>query len=312
MYKVPSKHKKMITQELKRFMPLIHNLQAKGKSSSEDDARILLNDILSYVLGYDKYNELKTEMREKNSRYDYVVKLMEGPNSKKKDKFDFVIEAKAAHIELNQHHIDQTMSYCLTKGMDFFMLTNAVKWRLYMVKRSKKEPTANLIHEVDFGTNNSPESLAEEFYLFSKASYLNNDWKSVSEQVKATKVEDVVAVILSDKVIKLVTKELSTLSGLKISEDMVKEIIENQIVKSSVDTVNKKLLKKINEKPAKKSKAPKSSDTSKSNSSDECDSTEGEGATILQLPVTNTSESTVAKDQDNPAGSSTGEEKKAA
>ena len=97
MYKVPIKYKKAIDQELKKFLPLIGNLQAKGKKSTEEDARILLNDILSYALGYDKYNELKTEMRERNDRIDYVVKLSEGTNSKKSNKDDF-----AGLLELEQ------------------------------------------------------------------------------------------------------------------------------------------------------------------------------------------------------------------
>lgn len=259
MYKVPSKFKKSISQELKKFLPLINNLHAKGKQSSEDDARILLNDILSDALGYDKYNELRTEMREKNNRFDYVVKLLDGPNSRKKDRFDFVIEAKAAHVKLRQDHVDQTLSYCLAKGMDFFFLTNAVKWQLYVVKHSKKNPSAQLIHEVDFSTSNSIESLAEEFYLFSKASYLNNDWKQVVQHAKATKVEDVVAVLLSDKIIKSVAKELSSISGIKVSSDAVKEVVENQIVKSEVGDINKRLLKKINATKPKNVRKPSES-----------------------------------------------------
>lgn len=259
MYKVPAKFKKSISQELKRYLPLIKSLHARGKQSSEDDARIILNDVLSDVLGYDKYNELRTELREKNNRYDYVVKLLDGPNKKKKDKFDFVIEAKAAHINLKQDYVDQTLSYCLTQGMDYFVLTNAIKWQLYAVKHSKKSPDAQLIHEVDFSTSNSIESLAEEFYLFSKAAYLNCDWKSVWAHSKATKVEDVVAVLLSDKIVKSVTKELSKISGIKVNPEAVKEIIENQIVKSEVEDINKKLLKKINTIPQKKKSTQKTS-----------------------------------------------------
>lgn len=255
MYKVPAKLKKTISQELKKFLPLINNLHAKGKQSSEDDARILLNDILSDVLGFDKYNELRTEMREKNNRFDYVVKLNDGPYSKKKDRFDFVIEAKAAHIHLKEDHVNQTLSYCLAKGMDYFFLTNAVKWQLYAVKHSKKCPSARLLHEVDFSVSNSSDSLAEEFYLFSKASYLNGDWKQVVQHARATKIEDVVAVLLSDKIVRSVTKELIAISGVKVNSDVVKDIIENQIVKSEVDHINNKLLKKIN--------APKPSRTKK-------------------------------------------------
>ena len=101
MIKIPSKQRKTIQNELKRFVPLIHNLRAKGKTS-EEDARILLNDILSYALGYDKYNELKTEMREKNERLDYVVKLSEGPNSRKQNKYALATLCKALVKNITQ------------------------------------------------------------------------------------------------------------------------------------------------------------------------------------------------------------------
>jgi hypothetical protein len=270
MYKLPAKFNKSISTSLKNFLPLIKNLQAKGKSSSEDDARIILNDLLHDVLGYDKYNELRTEMRERNGRLDYAVKLIEGPFAKKRDRIDFVIEAKAAHVNLNQNHIDQTLSYCLAQGVDYFVLTNTVKWELYAVSHSKRNPSAKLIHEVNFGVQNDIESLTYDFYLLSKHAYLSNDWRYVKEHAKATKVEDVVAVLLSDKVIRLVGRELSNISGLKIQNDVVKEIIENQIIKSEVEDVNKKLLKKMNSPSKKtKSKSMKNHDSSCSTSSQE-------------------------------------------
>ena len=54
MVKIPSKIKKAIGLELKRFSPVIQNLKSRGTGTSEDDSRIVLNDILNDVLGYDK------------------------------------------------------------------------------------------------------------------------------------------------------------------------------------------------------------------------------------------------------------------
>lgn len=219
--------------------------------------------MLADVLGYDKYNELKTEMREKNGRLDYIVKLSDGPNAKKKDTFDFVIEAKAAHINLNENHINQTLQYCLTKGVDYFILTNAVKWELYFVRNTKRDPGAILVHEVNFSVNNDIDSLTEEFYLFSKNSYVSGDWKNVHTVKKATKTEDVVAVLLSDKVTRVVAKELASIHDVKITPEQIKDIIENDIVKAEVSDINKRLLKKINDKP--KSKKKKDTNTEESN-----------------------------------------------
>lgn len=255
MYKVPSKFKRQISAELKKYHPIIRALHSRGKSTSEDDARIVLNDVLSDVLGYDKYTELKTEMREKNQRFDYVVKLQnEGPNAKKKDRFDFVIEAKAAHVELSESHVNQTLHYCLGKGMDYFFLTNAVHWRLYQVKQCKKNPSAELLFEVDFTLNNSIDDLAEEFYLFSKAAYVSGEWLNVAKQVSATKTEDVVAILLSDKVVRVVSREVQNLTGIKVSEENIRDTIKNQVLVEKIESYNKKVLKKLNEKPKRKHK----------------------------------------------------------
>lgn len=252
MYKVPAKYLRSITQELKNYIPIINSLLAKGKSSTEEDARILLNDMLHNVLGYNKFQELKTEVRDKSGRIDYVIKLTDGPFKNRPDRFDFVVEAKACSVELNQVVIDQTLKYCLTAALDFFVITNAQKWQLFRVKR-QGTPTATKIHEVNLVSSTNIESLAEEFYLLSKSAYLNGDWKKVSEVKAATKVEDVVAVILSDKSLKLIARELSNEHEVRVTDETVKEILESKVLKQWSGEFNKRLLKKLNEKPVKKS-----------------------------------------------------------
>lgn len=252
MYKVPAKYKKQIVQELKTFVPLINALMSRSKSSSEEDARILLNDMLHSVLGYNKFNELKTELRDKSNRFDYGVRLTDGPYKNKPEKLDFIIEAKACYVELNQMVIDQTLPYCITAGVDYFFLTNAVKWQMFKVVRQGKIPVAVKIHEVTFGTTTNYEELAEEFYLFSRWSYLNQDWKHVAEVTKATKVEDIVAVMLSDRIIKAISKELSNEHDVRVDEESVYDIMEKTILKSWSGDYNKKLLKRLNERPVKK------------------------------------------------------------
>ncbi len=251
MFKVPAKNKKKISDELKTYLPIINGLVSKGKTSTEEDARILLNDILHNVLGYNKFNELKTEVVSKNGRVDYVVKLTDGPLAKKQDKFDFVIEAKACSVELSQTVIDQTLTYCNNMAIEYFMITNAREWQLYYIQSKKgKVPTAQLIHRISLTSTTNVEDLAETFYLFSKASYINSDWKTVSDIRSITKTEDVIAVLLSDKNLRLIAKELST-EKVKVTEESIREILETNLLKHCIHECNKKLLLKLNEKPKK-------------------------------------------------------------
>lgn len=270
MIKIPLKFKKSIANELKRFIPIFQNLKAKGTSTSEDDSRIILNDVLSDVLGYDKYNELSTEQREKGGRLDYVVKLTDGPNVKKRDKYDFVIEAKAVHHELSQKYIDQVLSYCLTSNTLFFVLTNVMRWQLYKVIPAKKntKPEAELIHEVDFSQQTNIDSLTEEFYIFSRNSYLSGDWKKVETLKKATNPDDIYTIILSPKIVKSIGKILGEIHGLKITDDIVADIIENEIGVGKKLEINKLLLKKLSA-PEQKRKRPSKEGVSLAGESEE-------------------------------------------
>ena len=266
MLKTPSRMKKVLLSEIKKFKPLVQNLISRGKESSEDDARILINDILSDMLGYDKYNELRTEHREKNGRLDYAIKLTDGPNANKDSCFDFVIEAKACHVSLNDNHINQTLAYCLTMDIRFFILTNVGQWKLYFVNKRKKKPEAQLIHSFDFYRDSTDEMISDELYVFTRDAYLNDHWKVVKKHKVATDAENVVAIILSDKVINLISKELGSVNNIRINKDQIKDIIEKDIVGQAMGNFNKKLLKQVNSKATSvKNKSNNKIDTEVSN-----------------------------------------------
>ena len=251
MIKVPMKNKKHLVLEIKKFKPIVRALLARGKESSEDDARILLNDILHDALGFDKYTELRTEHREKSNRLDYAVKLNDGKNKNRLDVFDFIIEAKAAHVAISEIHIDQTLNYCLGLNVKYFVVTNANDWRLFFVNKRKKIPEANLVFKFSFSDNHSDEDLAEELYVFSKDCFLSDQWENIKEIKNALDTENIMAVLLSDKVSRIVSKELRELTGVKLDIEIIKSVIEKKLVKEEFQNVNRKLIKKIDEKKTK-------------------------------------------------------------
>lgn len=260
MIKVPAKFKKNIANELKRFQAHVQTLASRGKSATEEDARILINDILSYVLGYDKYNDLKTEYKEKNDRIDYVIKLSEGPNARKKDKFDFIIEAKSTAVELKQDHINQTLSYCLNMSVDYFILTNAKDWKLFKVINTKAKKEADLIWEYNISQGTDYDTMAEEMYTISKQAYTDRAWEQVSDISKATDVGEIMALIYSDKFVRQVCRSLKELHEVKVSEAKIQEILADEIFKDFAK-MNKTLLRKLNAPNERTNKEPSESPT---------------------------------------------------
>lgn len=248
MIRVPAKNKKTISQELKKFQIHIQNLVSKGKSATEEDARILINDILSDVLGYDKYNDLKTEFKDKNGRLDYVVKLTEGPNAKKKEKHDFVIEAKSTAVDLKEDHVNQTLSYCLSLSIDYFVLTNVREWKLYKVINTKSKTAADPIWEVNLLNGTDIDTIAENMYIFSKYAYIEKTWEQVSDLSKATETGDIMAILYSEKFLKLICKQLKDIHDVKVSEVKIQDVMSGEIFKD-FSKLNKNLLKKLNATP---------------------------------------------------------------
>jgi hypothetical protein len=146
--------------------------------------------------------------------------------------------------------------------LEYFVLTNVTTWQLYRVKKQSKTPDAYLVHEVSLTASSSQDKLVDDFYLFHKACYLDDAWKDVSKQAEATETSDLVAVLLSDRVVKYIGKELANWadSDIKIDEEKLREIIEKQIIKTKIETVDYKLIKKVNDNAVtpKKKQAPES------------------------------------------------------
>lgn len=262
MIKMPLSERRRISSVLGKYSEILKKLHKKGKKSTEDDLRIVLNDIFSDVLGYDKYSELSTEQRERCGRLDYAVKLTEGPNAKKRDRLDFVVEAKSIYTDLSQKYIDQTMSYCLTTGTRYFILTNGVNWKLFQVEKGKRgaKPESNLIHSFEVFSS-SEQSLIEDFYILARHSYLAGNWSEVAAQKMAANQDDIFTIIRMPKVIKVIQKEIELYHGVKIDNVLILDIVDS-ITKNNLQrnkTMERKLSKPIRKVVKKKIDVSKSS-----------------------------------------------------
>ncbi len=91
----------------------------------ESSTRILINHLLSDVLGYRELVEIKTEYRVKGGMIDYLIEL----DNKKL----FVVEVKSFGTNLTQKHLRQAIYYGTTVGSDYIILTNGRNLDLYRI-----------------------------------------------------------------------------------------------------------------------------------------------------------------------------------
>jgi hypothetical protein len=73
MATIPNKVKDRLTAGIKRFQHILST--AKSRDVNESDTVIIVTDILSEVLGFDKYSEITSEYVIRNTFVDLAIKL---------------------------------------------------------------------------------------------------------------------------------------------------------------------------------------------------------------------------------------------
>lgn len=104
-------------------------LNKKLDDLDESATRIIINHLLSDVLGYRELVDIKTEYPVKGGYIDYLIEL----NHKKV----IVIEVKSIATKLTNKHLRQAVYYAATVGSDWIILTNARTLDLYKIRFSK-------------------------------------------------------------------------------------------------------------------------------------------------------------------------------
>jgi hypothetical protein len=110
-----------IRRPLKKFLP--HLLKAREDSLNEADTVQRLVLFLQEVLDYDALKEITRESQIKEKYADVAIKI--------DGSIRWLIEAKAAGVQLRSRHLDQAELYAAEGNHPWVLLTNGVEWRLY-------------------------------------------------------------------------------------------------------------------------------------------------------------------------------------
>ena len=114
---VSSKVSARISAQIKKYQGIL--AAAKKRDVSEADTVVIVNDILSDVLGYDKYQNVSSEFAIRGTFVDLSVAV--------DNKTRFFIEVKAVNTELKDNHVKQAIDYAANAGVDWVVLTNGLE-----------------------------------------------------------------------------------------------------------------------------------------------------------------------------------------
>jgi Type I restriction enzyme R protein N terminus (HSDR_N) len=237
---------------IERFS-LIKGFQAiaashKARDVSEADTVTLIKDILCSVFGFDKYNELTSEQQIRGTFCDLAVKI--------DGKIRYLIEVKAAAVDLNETHLRQAINYGANQGIEWVVLTNSIEWRLYRIKFG--QPISHtLVSQVNlFDLNLRSEDAQERLFLLCREGLTTDAMAAFHNYAKLFNQYTVAQAILSESVLAAARKEIRRLfPEIKVDADQLRDMLTNDVLKRDVvDSENAReaanTIKRINSKAA--------------------------------------------------------------
>lgn len=228
MATISAKVKNRLIEGIKRFKPIV--ARARDKDVNESDTVAIIMDIMSEVLGYDKYSDITTEFAIKKTYCDLAIKVDGQPC--------LLLEAKAAGLNLKEQHIKQAVDYGSNSGIEWVILTNSVHWMVYRVIFGKPVST-ELVYDFDFTQiSGKKESDLELLYYITREAMTKAGKASLVEYHNHKQLVNkfvIAQTILSDPVLDAIRKTIKKVSpNAKGTNEEIFKIINEEIIKRDV------------------------------------------------------------------------------
>jgi predicted type IV restriction endonuclease len=258
MAAIPAKVKTRLQKEVRAFRKIL--VTAKDRDVNESDTVTIVTDMLERVFGFDKYSEVTSEVSIKGTFCDLAVKI--------DGNIEYLIEVKAIGLDLKENHLRQVTNYGANHGIPWVVLTNGVDWQLYKITFERPIGTEHLC-SFDF-TELNPRNAEDldKLFLLCKSGMKKHAIEEFHNRVQSVNRYVIGAIVLSDKMIQGVRRELRRMSpGLKVEENEIAKILASGVLKREIqegdkaDKAKAQVKKTSNKKLRKRTKKAAESDT---------------------------------------------------
>jgi hypothetical protein len=207
---------------LRRFQKVLES--ARKRDVNESDTSVIVSDLVTEILGYDKYQEVTTELSVRSTFCDLAIKL--------NGRLQYLIEVKSIGTELKDTHLRQAIEYGSREGIEWVLLTNGYVWQAHRI-RFEQPIDHDLVFEVDLlSADTSAAEVLEKLYLVSKEAgnptVIDLYWQSK----EATSRYVLAQLLLTDPVLRLIRRQLRSLfKGTKITTDELSNVLQAEVMK---------------------------------------------------------------------------------
>ncbi len=219
---IPKRVEARMKAGLKKFKPVLD--EARKADRSEEDTVTIVRDMLAEVLGYDKYRDITGEYQVRGTFCDLAVRV--------EDKLRFLIEVKAADRTLKESHQRQATDYAAKEGVEWVILTNGVEWR---TSRMVFEQPVRQEHVFTIDLLGGDPGLIDMLYMLSLEGAKKRAIRQFAAQVRAVNRYSLAAAMITEPVLKVVSRELKRAApGIRIDLQDLEDIIVREVVKRDV------------------------------------------------------------------------------
>jgi hypothetical protein len=210
-----------ISSQIKKYQVILAH--AKKRDVSESDTVVIVTDILSDVLGYDKYQHVTSESAIRGTFVDLAVVV--------DNKTRFFIEVKAINTELKDNHVKQAIDYAANAGVDWVVLTNGLVWRVYKVQFTKPIDKF-LACDIDvLDSSYRDEELVGCFGNLSREGFSKDSMGDFLLEKQITNKFSVASILMTATIIERVRREIRRLSGIRVEEEYIASLLADEIIK---------------------------------------------------------------------------------
>jgi Type I restriction enzyme R protein N terminus (HSDR_N) len=225
MTSIPNKVKERLVVGLKRFQPILQS--AKARDVNESDTVTIVNDMLDYIFGYDKYSEITSEFVIRGTFVDLAIKI--------DGQLELLIEVKAIGLELKDAFIKQAVDYAANQGVEWVILTNGVIWQVYKISFGKPI-SQELVLEINLlNVNAKNQADLDNVFLITKEGLRKSLLGEYHSQRQALSRFFIGGMLLTDPVLDVLRRELRRMSpDVKIDSEQIKAVLVQEIIKREV------------------------------------------------------------------------------
>jgi predicted type IV restriction endonuclease len=220
--KPPKRFTERARTSLRRYQKILAS--AKARDVNESDTAVIVSDMLTDILGYDKYQEVTTEFAIRSTYCDLAIRVG--------GRLQYLIEVKSIDTELRETHLRQAIDYGSRQGVEWVLLTTGAVWEAHRI-RFEQPVTHDLVFRLDLlDPTLKPAEIIEKLYLVSKEACDNSAIDHYWERKEATSRYVIAQLLLDGSTLRVLRRRIRTLfPGVKITEAELEKLLRAEVLK---------------------------------------------------------------------------------